>query len=100
MENQIFHLKFVYSCPSGEQGSEIDLNIGNQHMTYKIKEAFDSKTLQSPDRIPRKEVYEQEWKSIDLGKFTIPKGKNRLVLTAKNIAKNEVGEVKSIILWK
>ena len=99
-ENQIFQLKFVYSCPSGEQGSEINLNIGDQHITYKIKEAFDSKIVQSSDRTPRKEVYEKEWKYINLGKFTIPKGKSRLILTANNIAKNEVGEVKSILLWK
>lgn len=90
----------VYTCPIGEQGSEIDLNIGSQHIIYKIKEAFYSKIIESPDRIPRKEVYEKEWKSIILGKITIPKGKSKLILTGKNIPKNEVGKLKSKILFE
>ena len=99
-EKQIFNLKMAYSCQSGEQGSEINITIGNQHIIYKIKEAFDSKVIQSPDRVPRKEVFEKEWKSIVVGKITIPKGKSKLILTAKNIPKNEVGELKSITLFK
>ena len=100
LENQEFTLKVNYTCSENQVGSELQISIGKQKIRGKIKEAFDPKMIPSPDRVKRKEVYEKEWKSLSLGKITLPKGKSRIVLTAPKIARNEVAEIKSIVLVK
>lgn len=98
--SQQFKVKLNYTCPESQVGSTIKLSIGNQTITSKIKAAFDPEMIQSLDRVKRKEVYEKQWKSMQIGTILISKGKSKIVLTAPKIAKNEVAEIKSIILYK
>lgn len=100
LENQQLTVKVNYTCPEYQVGSELQLSIGKQKIKGVILEAFNPPMIPSPDRVKRKEVYEKEWKSLTLGKIMLPKGKNRIVLTAPKIAHSEVAEIKSIVLVK
>jgi len=64
-----------------------------------INEANLARLLPSPDRVPRTEVYEQEWPLISLGKINFEKGETTFSLRFEKDA-DEVLEVKSVFLKK
>lgn len=98
MRAQEVTLKIDYTCPADQVGSKVRLSIENQILIAKITTAFDPEMIPNPDRIKRKEVYQKNWKTLILGKVTIPKGISKIVLTAPKVAKNQVAELKSISL--
>jgi arylsulfatase A-like enzyme len=61
------------------------LGIQNKSYPFTISKIFTSKQIPSPDRIPRKEVYEMEnWGNQKIGVFQLKKGKNRIALKPKS----------------
>lgn len=98
--NQRFIVEVVYTCPAENVGSEIQVSVANQRIRKNITKAFDPPMMLSPDRVPRKEVDEKMWEKLTIGSILIPKGENKIVISAPKIRHKEAAEIKSIILVK
>jgi arylsulfatase A-like enzyme len=73
------------------------LGIQNKNYPFIIQKTFESKQIPSPDRIPRKEVYEMEnWGSQKIGFFDLKKGENKIVLKPNSSQFPSYFDVKSI----
>jgi arylsulfatase A-like enzyme len=61
------------------------LGIQDKNYPFSISKVSESKQIPSPDRIPRKEVYEMEnWGKQQIGIFELKKGKNKVSLKPKD----------------
>jgi arylsulfatase A-like enzyme len=98
--NQRFRIEMLYTCSAENIGSEIEVRAANQRITKRITKAFNPPPVLSPDRVPRKEVYEKAWEKVAIGSVLIPKGKSKIVISASHIEHKEVAEIKSIVLVK
>lgn len=96
--NQRFIVEMVYTCPAENVGSEIQVSVANQRIRKNITKAFDPPMIPNRDRVPRKEVDEKTWEKLTIGSILIPKGKNKIVISAPKIRHKEAAEIKSIIL--
>ena len=92
----IYDFELLYNCPESQLGSEIILQVQEKTLKSTVRVAFPGETLQSPDRIPRKEVYERTWGVLPLGKLTLNPGSEMLKLHAGSVAKDSVMHVKGI----
>ncbi len=87
-------VEIEYLCKKVNVGSRIICSIGNQSRGVVIQQAFYSKQIPSPDRVPRKEAYEMSgWKRLKIGTFTIAEGKQIIKLKASKIKNNNVAEI-------
>jgi hypothetical protein len=98
--SQKYKVSIIYTCPEDKIGSTIKIAIGGKSITKTLIKAFNPEMLPSPDRIPRKEVYEKKWETENVGILEIPKGKSEIIMTAPIIKSGIVGEIKSIVLTK
>jgi arylsulfatase A-like enzyme len=84
-----------YICPKANISAQLSIN--NAVHSLIIKQPFTAQSIPSPDRIPRKEVYEMShWGQQNLGIFKLKKGRNRIVLKTQNGNNPLDFEVKSI----
>jgi arylsulfatase A len=93
-------IAMTYTCPTASLGATVRVVVGSQSVSRRITRAFDPPVLPSPDRVPRKEAYEKPWTQLLIGSVVLPKGKSKIILTAPQVARLSVAEVKSIILTK
>ena len=89
-----------YTCPEADTGSELLLTTGTDRVTTTLNRAFDPEYIPSPDRIPRKEVYEKEWAQWPVGTVRLEPGPRKIVLRALNIPHRQVAELKNVTLTK
>jgi arylsulfatase A-like enzyme len=100
VEETEYRIELLYSCAAGDQGSAIVATYGDESTVAVIGEAFDAPMTDSPDRVPRIEVYEKPWGRLELGTLHLPAGKGVLSLRARQIAGKSVAEVKGLQLTK
>jgi len=56
--------------------------------------------IESLDRVPRKEVYEQTWGRLDMGRLHLPKGRYTLAVKALSRPGGTVMDLKAVILTR
>ena len=85
-----------------DSGAEIMVAVGNQIIINTISEAFIGEQLDSPDRVPRKEVYERTWGTMNLGTLKLVPGEYDLKVTANSIPNpNQAAmELKAVVINK
>lgn len=93
-----YQLSLQYTAPAAARGSVVTVTAGNATRIRAIPAGFDPPLKPSPDRIPRKEVYEKSWAWLPLGKLALPAGNHRILLRAKSIWDGPVAEVKALLL--
>ncbi|MDW7690326.1 arylsulfatase [Flammeovirgaceae bacterium SG7u.111] len=89
-----------YTCPEENIGSQIQLTAGENKVVGKIIKPFDPSYYPSPDRISRKEVYEKDWETVELGEIEISPGVRQLTIRATEVPTSQVGEFKNLTLIK
>ncbi len=95
-----YEISIDYTCAEKNLGTEFYIKIDDQSVKGAITAAFDPEPIHSPDRFPRKEVYEKEWKTLTVGRMTIPKGTHRLELRAFTIPGEQAMDVKTVRIKK
>ena len=65
-----------------------------------IGKAHDPPPVPSPDRVPRKEVYEKAWESLEMGSLRLPEGRTGLVVRALTRPGNSVMELKAVSIQR
>lgn len=92
-----YNLKLTYLCKKEEIGSTLQIKVGQQTLKKIVDKAFESKVIFSPDRVPRKEVYEMEkWGELCSGSIYIPAGKTSLSIKASKIKHKNAVELYSV----
>jgi len=92
-------VEIEYLCKKEDIGSEIICSVGSENKKVVIENAFYSKQIPSPDRVPRKEAYEMSgWKRLIIGTYHISEGKQIIKLRASKIKNNNVAEINSLRL--
>jgi len=93
LEEGNFQVEMYYTCPPKDLGSVVELSFGDSKITAKIIEAFDSHLIgKEHDRVLRMESYVKEFKPLNLGIITLPKGKGTLTLKALEMPNKAVAD--------
>jgi len=93
-----YDIAIEYACKESEIGSSFSISIGDQKRNGKIEQAHYPEFYPSPDYVKRGEVYERDWKTLNIGAITLDKGLTQVKIQAIKIAANEVAELKGISL--
>ena len=94
----VYQLSLQYTAGDAALGTRLTLTAGNKKLQQTLKTSFDPPLKPSPDRIPRKEVYEKSWAWLGFGKLKLLKGHQRILLQAGSVPNGQVAEVKALLL--
>jgi arylsulfatase A-like enzyme len=95
-----FDVELYYTCPVGDEGSIIQLSMGENSVRVQIKEPFDSPLSgMENDRIVRMESYIKEFKPLTMGVIHLEKGIHTLKLHALSKPGKMVMDVR-LLLFK
>ena len=96
-----FEVEMYYACESGNEGSTIQLSIGDQSLQAKITEANDSPLVgAAEDRFKRAEGYVRNWKMMPLGKIALSPGRDTLRLKAIDVPGKQVCDMRLLMFRK
>ena len=95
-----YEVSIQYICSKSNVGSEFSVMVGNESLNGKITEPYDLPDIPSPDRVPRKEVYERRWKTLNLGVLNLQPGEEHLIVKATSKHGTQVMDLKSVIVNK
>ncbi|GAB3319887.1 sulfatase-like hydrolase/transferase [Larkinella ripae] len=93
-----YQLSLAYTAPDAARGAVVTVTAAKQTVHQSLPGGFDPPLKASPDRIPRKEVYEKDWAWLSLGRLELPVGNQRIVLRASSVPKGQIAEVKALRL--
>ncbi len=96
-----FDVELYYTATEENLGSIVELSLGNSKIAKKITQVNNPplKGMEN-DRVPRKESYVKDFKSMDLGTMVLKKGKGTLTLKTLQVAGWEVAEVRLLVFRK
>lgn len=98
-KSQTYSVVLEYAVSDISENITAEIKVNNlKGITKIISKKCDPPYFNSPDRIPRKEVYERGWCQLELGKITIPKGLNRVILSTTKTGNKSNAEINSIKL--
>jgi hypothetical protein len=82
-EDGTFRVALYYTCPEGDQGSTVQLSVGESMLQAIIAEAFDPPLRgMDEDLTPRMESYVKDWKEMDMGTIELTAGTFNMSLKA------------------
>lgn len=86
-----FRVQLYYTCPEGDEGSLVQLSVGESILQTKITEAFDPPLRGiDEDLAPRIESYVKDWKVLDMGSIELVPGSFNMSLKALEMPGNSV----------
>ncbi|GAB3807506.1 sulfatase-like hydrolase/transferase [Spirosoma humi] len=94
----MYALSLQYTAPDAALGTLLTIRAGNKTLQQTLQTSFDPPLKPSPDRIPRKEVYEKTWAWLGLGKLKLSRGHHRILLQAGAVPNGQVADVKALLL--
>lgn len=92
-----YSVRLSYLCRKADAGARIRVNAGNAS-TEAVTQGTPIVLVASPDRVPREEVYEMEWHTLEAGKLSLPKGRTTLAVQAVTKPGEQVMQLKGAIL--
>ncbi|APQ19209.1 N-acetylgalactosamine 6-sulfate sulfatase [Maribacter hydrothermalis] len=93
LEEGRFQVKMYYTCPEKDLGAIVELSFETSKIAAKITKPFNPPLVgKEEDRVPRMESYVKEFKPLNLGVMTLPKGKGTLTLKAIKVPNGQVGD--------
>ena len=90
-----YRIELAYLCAEKDAGSKIEVRAGNAKASAIVKSTA-IKQVPSPDRVPRGEVYEMEWATLDVGALRLETGPTTLTLQALTKPGEQVMELKAV----
>jgi arylsulfatase A-like enzyme len=97
VEAGTYDVSLEYLCPVDEAGARVRASAGESEATATVAGTA-LRQVPSPDRVPRKEVYEMEWEQLPLGPLQLPRGRVRLTLEAVENAQGRVLDLMAVRL--
>lgn len=82
-EADSYEFALCYTCAAGDEGSTLQLEVGEQTIAAELAEPFVTEIIESPDRVrPRKGPPEQTWGLAKLGALELSAGPAQMTLSA------------------
>jgi len=94
----VYQLSLQYTTPATALGTQLAIRVGHKTLQQTLQTSLDPPLKPSPDRIPRKEVYEKPWAWLGLGMLKLPGGHHRILLQASSVPHGQVADVKALLL--
>ncbi len=91
-----YEITLMYTCPKRDLGAEVCVEVSGGRVEGKVEKAHDPAPVPSPDRVPRKEVYEKIWAPLRLGTLRLRKERTSLYVRALTKPGNSVMDLKSV----
>lgn len=86
-----FGVKLYYTCKVGDEGSTMQLSVGENKLQFKIEKAHDPPLRgMAEDITARIESYVKDWKVIDIGTIDLSAGTATMSLNALEVPGNSV----------
>lgn len=96
-----YEVEIHYACPKDDIGPTIELSFNDSRLRGKITKAHDPPLRGGEhDRVPRRESYVKDFKSMKLGKINLEQGVGTLSLRALKIPGKQVMEFRLILLTR
>ncbi|QDT06321.1 Arylsulfatase [Rubripirellula lacrimiformis] len=94
----LHEVSMFYACADGNEGSDIELSLGDQRIRATIAQPHDVPLRgMENDRDPRTEGYIKDWKEITLGTMQLTPGRGELKLRATRVPGTEVAEMRLLM---
>ncbi len=93
-----YEFALQYACSADDVGAKLAVRVGEKEITARLTRPFEARRVPSPDRVPRREVYERVWGQWTVGQLRLEPGTYRLELRALHIPGRSVGEIKAVIV--
>ena len=93
-----YEVSLLYVCAKENVGAKLRVEVGGRSVEGVLDKAHDPPNLPSPDRVPRKEVYEKAWATLRLGTVALAPGRTRLTVKALTKPGQQVGDFKAVEL--
>jgi arylsulfatase A-like enzyme len=101
IEDGEFEVDIYYTCPHGDEGSDIKLSFGNRSLISRIIEPHDPPLIgMENDRVERRESYEKDFRLLRAGVIRLEKGEGELTLQALSIPGKEVMDFRNLVLTR
>ena len=91
-----YKITLLYICPPDDVGAEVQVEVAGRQLTGRIPRPHAPDALPSPDRVPRKEVYEKSWAPLPLGEVSLPAGRTQLLVRALSKPGRQVMDLKAV----
>ncbi|MCF0040459.1 sulfatase-like hydrolase/transferase [Dyadobacter fanqingshengii] len=92
-----YQVNVLYTSP--EPGDAFTIEFNKSRISGKITDAFDPPLIDSPDRVERKgESYEKEFKTLQVGKVDLQKGRGALKLLATYMKGRKFADIRAVEL--
>lgn len=93
-----FQVNLTYNATPSSLNSLVVVSNGEASISTTLTQPFESNYFDSPDRVKRKEVYEKEWATLEVGQLYLEQGLHELKVRAEQVQGDEVMELKSMVL--
>ena len=93
-----FEVTLMYTCSKENLGAKIEAQVCGEKVDGVVSKVYNPDYIPSPDRVPRKEVYEKVWAPLTLGTIELSKGRTKLLLKAVEIPGKQAPDIKAIRL--
>ena len=93
-----YEVSLLYICPGDDLGSRIRVEADGQRAEAVLDKAQEPNFVPSPDRVPRKEVYERRWGQFRVGTLRLKKGRQTLSVRAVEMPGKAAMDLKAIRL--
>ncbi len=93
-----FEVILQCSIPESSVGLGFTLESGTSSLNFSVDQSFAGTQIPSPDRIPRKEVYQREWKQWHIGTIMLSEGRQNLKIRAGGSTGGEFIDIKAVVL--
>ncbi len=95
-----YEAEILYTCPEGDEGSEIKLSCGDGELTGRVGPAWDPPLYTNQDTLPRPpaESKMKEFRPLKLGTISLTKGQAPLVLQAIKMPGKSVMDFRALTL--
>ncbi len=91
-----YAVTLMYVCSQENVGAEVVVRIGEQTLQGRVQQAHDPEPVPSPDRVPRKEVYEKIWAPLQLGHLEFSEGRKQVKVKALQKPGEQVMDLKAV----
>jgi len=93
-----YQMSLQYTAPEAALGTILILTANKKTLQQTLRTSFDPPLKPSPDRVPRKEVYEKPWAWLPFGTLPLTVGHHRILLRAGSVPNGQGAEVKALLL--
>lgn len=92
-----YDVALKYLCPKEHAGATVRVTAGEAVAETQVTATAIEK-VPSPDRVPRKEVYEMRWHALPVGRLSLERGPVALTIEATNIPAGAALDLKAVVL--